>query len=174
MRVRITRRCCGRVSSWQGSPGFDFSTLARCGLRCGKVGVSDRLADGLIVAGLPGKREDYYRILRENRLTGGAIRDLLFGVKVEGTGRTGAGEEWSVKWTNDGKAIVETWVAAGQYSETGRSWIEADMICNDFPFIYMQGEHCASVFRNPNGKYKTRNEYLMLTDFGIFPFSPVK
>jgi TolB-like protein/Tfp pilus assembly protein PilF len=135
--------------------------------------VSDRFADGVIKAGLPGSRGGYYKISKENRLAGDVIKNLLFGRKVEGIGRTGY-NEWSVKRTRDGKATSETQRAAGNWIETGSSWIEGDMLCNDFPFFGVEGEHCAYIFRNPHGNSKMKNEYLMVTSFGIYPFSPVE
>jgi hypothetical protein len=134
--------------------------------------VSDRFADGLIKAGLPGEHEGYYRISTENRLAEDAIRDLLFGREVEG--RTQTGGEWSVKLTRDGKATAEFWSSASHWSETGSSWIEGKMICNDFPFHWAEGGYCASIFRNPHGNSKMKNEYLMLTSFGFYQFSPVE
>jgi TolB-like protein/predicted Zn-dependent protease len=135
--------------------------------------VSDRFAEGLIKAGLPRERKGYYRISKENRLPGDAIRDLLFGRKVEGL-RRGGSDEWSVKRTGDGKATIEIWRGIGHWSETGSSWIEGDLVCNDFPFFHVEGEHCAYIFHNPHGNPKMKNEYLMLTSFGIYPFSQVE
>jgi hypothetical protein len=137
------------------------------------IQVSDRFADGLIKAGLPGGLGGYYKISKENRLTGDAIKDLLFGRKVVGRLRVGLRMGMSVEWTKDGEAKLEN--PYGR-TETGRSWVEGDMICNDFPSFFdrLEGEYCASVFRNPDGKSEMENEYLMIMDFGIFSFSPVE
>ena len=45
----------------------------------------DRIADALVKAGAPGKPTDYYRILKENRINGEAVKSLLFGRKITGT-----------------------------------------------------------------------------------------
>jgi adenylate cyclase len=135
--------------------------------------VSDRFADGVIKAGLPGTGGGYYKILKENGLAGDVIKSLLFGRKVEGVDREGY-HEWSVKRTRDGKATSEFQRAAGDWVETGSSWIEGDMICNDFPFFNVEGEHCGYIFRNPHANSEMKYEYLMVTSFGIYPFSPVE
>jgi hypothetical protein len=42
------------------------------------LGVSDRLAHGIIKAGLPDQSRGYYKILSEQKLTGDEIRELVF------------------------------------------------------------------------------------------------
>jgi tetratricopeptide (TPR) repeat protein len=135
--------------------------------------VSDRFADGLIKAGLYVGLGGYYKISKENRLTGEEIKGLLFGRKV--AGKLSGAPGWSVGWSKDGKAKLEDPYSGA--SETGRSWVDGDMICNDFPVFgawWVEGEHCGSIYRNPDGKSELKNEYLMLRDFGIRSFSPVE
>ncbi len=59
------------------------------------------------------------------------------------------------------------------YDDSGTSWIESDMLCNQWQ-IHMFGiKHCMTVFRNPEGTSEMKNGYLAVSDFGIQEFSPV-
>ena len=46
---------------------------------------SDRIAEALIKAGVPGNPTDNYRISRENLINGQEVKSLLFGRKITGT-----------------------------------------------------------------------------------------
>ena len=91
---------------------------------------TERFAEGLIKAGLPGKPLGFYKISRENRLTGEEIRKLFFGRKVAGANMI-TGQKWSIERSEDGKATV----LDSKKSDTGKSWIEEDMLCDQTPAI---------------------------------------
>ena len=130
--------------------------------------VADRFADGLLKAGLPGQPSGYYKILEENRLTGEEIRELLFGRTVtwfSSSTRT----QWWIKSSEDGKK-VKIW---GLFSDSGKSWVEDDLICRQWENILGGLKYCHHIYRNPEGTSEEKNEYLRVADFGISPRSPV-
>ena len=47
--------------------------------------VFDRGIEGLIKAGYKADPSNYYKLKKENKLTGQEIRELIFGKKIEGT-----------------------------------------------------------------------------------------
>ncbi len=139
--------------------------------------VSDHFVDGLIKAGWLGKPSEYYRVSEEDRLTGEEIRALVFGRKV-------AGLDGLIDRTKDGKAScrgsrVSASIAGAPMgvapvaSDSGRSWIEGDMLCDQWQTRFQGHKLCYPVFRNPEGTREMFNEYLTITDFGIISWSPV-
>jgi TolB-like protein len=134
--------------------------------------VADRLAEGLIKAGLPGETSGCYKVSEEDRLSGEEIRSLFFG-------RTRSGFHYrsgDLKWkeaTENGKITWRGYMSPGD--TVGTSWIENDMLCERFYDIFKFGlEECGPVFRNPYGSEKLKNEYLWMTDIGIKGWSLVK
>jgi adenylate cyclase len=136
---------------------------------------AERFADGLLKAGVPGQPSGYYKISEEHRLGGKDIRSLFFGRTVTSWPRhTELGKDHFEDRTKKGKA---TWRAApddpwGQ-DGSGTSWIEGDMLCNQWQIQIFGIKHCMTVFRNPEGTPETKDEYLAVSDFGIFRCSPV-
>ena len=141
--------------------------------------VTERFADGLLKAGFHGQPSGYYKISKVNKLSGEEIRELFFGRTMIALYRSGQKGGWiSKNWedrTKDGEA---TWrahaddVAYGQ-DDVGTSWIEGDMLCNQWN-IHLSGlKHCMTVFRNPEGTPEMKNEYIGISDFGFTTWSPV-
>ena len=125
--------------------------------------VGERLAEGFRNAGYMEHRVGYYRLAGEDRLTAGEINDLVFGQKA-------AGSDGFIDRAKDGKATLQRGVNS---SESGTSWIQDDMLCNQWQ-TYMQGlKYCAPVFRNPEGTPESLDEYITITDYGFVTFSPV-
>lgn len=125
--------------------------------------VAQRFADGLSKTGVGGKPNEYYKIFDGARLTGQAIRSLVFGRKV-------AGPQGVIDRTKDGIATLQRDFFD---SESGASWIEADMLCNQWQ-THMRGlKECGPVFRNPEGTPDGLDEYIWITDYKFIPFSPV-
>jgi TolB-like protein/class 3 adenylate cyclase len=127
--------------------------------------VVERFADGLFKAGYPARQFDYYKIYEENRLTGEEVRNIAFGQKVPTS-------DGYVRRTKDGQA---TWRGYGGETDEGKSWVEGDLLCDQWQARYEGYKNCYPVFRNPEGSnsYQFRNEYLSVTDFGIIPWSPM-
>ncbi len=127
--------------------------------------VAERFVDGLSKAGYPTRPFDYYKIYEENRLTGEEVRNIVFGLKVPTS-------DGFVHRTMDGKA---TWRGYGGKTDKGKSWVEGDLLCDQWQERYKGYKNCYPVFRNPEGSksYEFRNEYLSVTDFGIIAWSPM-
>ena len=132
--------------------------------------VADRMAEGLIKAGLKGP-SGYYPAFKENQLAGEEIKRLLFGSKITGFDLLDR-QQW---WIDRGKNGEFIWRGSGPISsDTGMSRIEGDLICTEFQKRLWGLEYCATVFRNPRGTYENKDEHFLCTDFGFTPFSLVK
>ncbi len=138
---------------------------------------AEHFVEGLIKANWPGEASEYYKISEENRLTGEQIKTLLFGRKVASTRglieRTKDGNAYCRKCFS---AIQSGWTAP-TFSDTGKSWIEDDMFCDQWQTLFQGQKICYPVFRNPEGKPERFDEYLSIPglgeSFGIIPWSPV-
>jgi len=132
--------------------------------------VTDRLAKGLVKAGLQGNFLKYYKLSEENKLNGQEIKQLLFG-------KTSTGYVYGIKdlkfvrhINDDGK--VEFSYKGKTY--TGKAWVENESICRVIE-QYLGGlKNCAEIYRNPEGDELTKTEYFSVTDYGIFLFSVEK
>jgi hypothetical protein len=127
----------------------------------------ERFAEGYVKAGLPGDPSGFYKISAENRLTGEELRKLFLGRKVSGSNMITA-KQWSIERSKDGKATIRD----GDKSDTGKSWIEEDMLCDQWDNFYEGLTDCWVVYRNPEGKPENNDEYLGAPGYGIYPFSP--
>jgi hypothetical protein len=94
-------------------------------LSFGDLQTAERFAEGYVKAGLPGEPSGFYKISKENRLTEKEIRKLFFGRQVTGFALT-TGKQWRIERSKDGKATISD----GDRSDTGKSWIEEDMLCD--------------------------------------------
>jgi hypothetical protein len=128
--------------------------------------VTERFAEGFIKAGLSGKPSDFYKIFSENRLTGEEIRELFIGRKVTGFNLAN-GKQWWIERSEEGKATIRE----GDKSDTGKSWIEEDMLCDQWDNFYENLRDCWVVYRNPEGTPENKDEYLGAPGYGIYPFS---
>ncbi|MBW2201829.1 MAG: tetratricopeptide repeat protein [Deltaproteobacteria bacterium] len=131
--------------------------------------VAERVAEYWLKAGIPGEPSGFYKISMEHKLTGKEIRKLFFGHKVTGIAFM-TGKQWWVERTKDGKATIR----GGDGSDTGKSWIEDDMLCDQWDKLYEGLKDCWPVYRNPEGTPEKNDEYLGVPDYGIYPFSPVE
>jgi adenylate cyclase len=130
---------------------------------------AERFAEGYVKAGMPGEPSGFYKISAENRLNGKEIRKLFFGRKVAGSNIT-IGKKWWVERSQDGKATIRD----GDDSDNGKSWIEENMICDQWDNLYEGLKDCWVVYRNPEGTPEKNDEYLGAPGYGIYPFSPVE
>jgi len=127
---------------------------------------ADRLANGLLKAGLPGEPSGYYKVLEKNRLTGEEIRDLFFGHTQRGLW---AGKQpWAISRTRDGEAAL---VLDSKVIANGKSWIEEDMLCHQWEKRFEGLKYYISVFQNPKGTPEEKNEYIQLTDWTMYGVS---
>ena len=131
--------------------------------------IAERIAEGYVRAGLKGEPSDFYKISAENMLSGEEIKDLFFGRKV--TGFTIAkGTQWWIERSNDGKAIIRQ----GETVDSGKSWVEEDMLCDQWDNLYENLKDCWIVYRNPEGSSEKSDEYLGAPGYGVYPFSRIE
>ena len=130
--------------------------------------VMERFAEGYVKAGLPGEPSRFYKISAENRLTGDEIREQFFGRKVTGFNMVSE-KPWWIERSKDGKATIRD----AKDSDTGKSWIEEDMLCDQWNSLYENLRDCWVVYRNPEGTSENSDEYLGAPGYGIYPFSLV-
>ncbi len=138
-------------------------------LSFGELQIAERFAEGLVKAGLPGEPSGFYKISKENRLTEKEIRELFFGRKVSGS-TFPTGKQWRIERNKEGKATIHD----GDRSDTGKSWIQEDMLCDQWDNLYESLKDCWVVYRNPEGTPGKNDEYLGAPGYGIYPFSPVE
>ncbi|MHA1939499.1 MAG: tetratricopeptide repeat protein [Candidatus Thorarchaeota archaeon] len=130
---------------------------------------AERFAEGYVKSGLPGEPSGFYKISQENRLSEKEIRKLFFGRQVTGF-TLATGKQWRIERSKDGKATIRD----SNRSDTGKSWIEEDMLCDQWDNLYESLKDCWVVYRNPEGTPEKNDEYLGAPGYGIYPFSPVE
>jgi len=130
--------------------------------------VANRFAEGYLKSGLSiGGSPEYFKILDENRLTDQQIRALVFSQKIIGL-EVGSGSGGYFERNIDGKANYRGLITG---SDSGKSWIENELLCDQWEKRFGGHKICYPVFRNPEGKPENRDEYLAIYDWGIFTFS---
>ena len=128
--------------------------------------VMERFAEGYVKAGLPGESSGFYKISAENRLTADEIREQFFGRKVSGFNMVSQ-KPWWIERSEDGGAIIRD----GDNSDTGKSWIEENMLCDQWDHLYESLRDCWVIYRNPVGNSGNDDEYIGAPGYGIYPFS---
>ena len=126
--------------------------------------VVERLADGLLKAGMIGEPSGYNKILEENRLTEAEIRKLVFGKEIRILCQQIGGY---INRTKEG-----TFMHAGYGS--GKSRIVNEMLCDKWDSRFEGIEYCGTVFRNPEGTPEMMDEYIYVTDFQFCALSHVE
>ena len=135
-------------------------------LSLGDLQIAERVAEGFFKAGLPGEPSGFYKISKENRLIEKEIRELFFGRKVSGS-TFPTGKQWRIERGKDGKATIRD----GDDSDTGKSWIKEDMLCDQWDNFYEGLKDCWVVYQNPEGTRENYDEYLGAPGYGIYPFA---
>jgi tetratricopeptide (TPR) repeat protein len=130
--------------------------------------VAERLADGLLKAGLPGEPSGYYKILDENKLSAEEIKKLTFGRTRTGV-NIATGDQWWITTEKDGKfeVRIENWLGLG------RVWFEGDRLCIQYEKLFSNLKACSYIYRNPEGTPEGKNELLAMTPYWIVPWSVV-
>jgi hypothetical protein len=136
--------------------------------------IADRYAEGFIKAGLSGKLTDYLPGFKENQLTGEEAKRLFFGSTTAGQHFTilVLDGEWSIDCKKNGEFIYRG--PGPNFSDTGKTRIEGNTMCMQFQKNFGGIEFCMTVFRNPGGTSKGKEEYFWCSDFGFSTFSLVK
>ena len=131
--------------------------------------VTESFNEGWIKAGFQGEPAGFYKIAAENRLSGEELGNLFFGRKVTGSDLV-TGQQWWIERSRDGKASIRD----GDASDSGRSWIEEDMLCDQWSHFYEGLRDCWVVYRNPEGTPEKKDEYLGAPGYGVYPFSKIE
>ena len=127
--------------------------------------VFDRIIEGLIKAGYKGNPSNYYKLKKENKLTGQEIQELIFGKKIEGT-------YFNVPWSLTMNKDAESEYAIKYYgNHKGKSWIEGDTVCNQYESLFDGLKYCSDVYKTSEGDNMKSGKHLLLTDFMLSPFS---
>jgi len=141
------------------SSGYNFKDLE----------TTKSFAEGFVKAGLPGEPNDFYKIASENKLTDDELKGLFLGHKLTGI-TLSTGKQWWVERSKTGKASIRE----GDKSDTGKSWVEDDMLCDKWDNFYEGLSDCWVIYRNPEGTPENHDEYLGAPGYGIYPFSIVE
>jgi len=56
-------------------------------------------------------------------------------------------------------------------SDTGKSWFEEDMLCDQWDNLYEGLKDCWAVYRNPEGTPENNDEYIGAPGYGLYLFS---
>jgi len=123
------------------------------------------MLDGLRKAGVPGAPFGYDWNAPE-RLSGDEIKSLIFGHQTLGI-LVETGDAYTRTTGSDGAMSVTN----GPWSDHGFSRIEGDMICS---WVTTRGRYCATIYRNPEGTFEAKNEYVWVNHFNRFEFSVIK
>lgn len=115
-------------------------------------------------AGLKGNPSGYYKVHKENKMTGQEIQELIVGKTITGYA---FGFPWSTKINKSGEC--ETTDFFGVHK--GKIWIDGDALCTQYETLYDGLKGCSDIYKNPEGDKKTFSEYLLLADYWLFPFS---
>jgi len=124
----------------------------------------NRYIEGLIKKGYKGNPLDYYKLHKENKMTGQEIQELIVGKSMTGYS---FGKQWSRAIDKNGEFEYTDFKVVHK----GKIWIEGDAICRQYETLFDGLKGCEDIYKNPEGDKKTLSEYLSLTDFWIFPFS---
>jgi TolB-like protein/tetratricopeptide (TPR) repeat protein len=146
--------------------------------------VAKRFAEGLLKAGLSGPLSGYYVVAEGDRVGGDQIGPLILGHAIRGIDPD-TGSRWIQRVTDTGTARCSesedavkreycAWHGPSVVPNKGEIWIKDEMLCDQFEVKNEVVETCFPVFRNPNGGRESFDEYLAMTDVGIYPFSPVE
>lgn len=154
--------------NWRIKKGYDLPKFMAFWGLFKNPEVQKRFADAFLKAGVSGKPSGYYQISKYPKLTGKEIRKLILGHKITGFDFWN-GKQWWLDPTKDGKAIYRN--SVGTYNV--KSWVEEDMFCKQGEKLYGGFKDGADVYKNPKGSLKKKDEYLLTTDYGIYPFSIV-
>jgi hypothetical protein len=125
----------------------------------------------LIKSGLKGDPSNYYKLIKENKLSGNEIKGLLINKKIGGKLKISK-LEWSISISNKGECEYKR-VYGGKYRKTnkGKCWVDEDALCFQFESLFDGLKYCTEIYKNTEGNKNELNEYLYLTDFWLLPFS---
>jgi len=170
-RLAVTNALLGRMEKARQfiAPFIKMGLNLRCLMAPFKDPKAEKLwADGLLKVGVPGEPDGYYKsaIFLEPNLTGKEIKEQIFGRTISGFDVCG-GKEWSIERTEDGEATIRR----ENITDTGKSWIDGDKLCNQWENLYGGYKDCRRVYVNPDGTKEKKDQYIGTAVYGLVPFS---
>ena len=126
----------------------------------------ERLLAGLGKAGVPELPADV-DLRSEDRLTGAEIKPLIFGRELRGRRVAPEVADYRRFMSADGSISV----TIGSWSNTGKSWVQGDFLCNAYPRDLTT---CGAVFRNPSGTFDRNDEYFAVYRTSRIAFSIIE
>jgi len=147
--------------------------------------VLERLAEGLKVAGATSGIGGFLPLHAGNRLSGNEIRALLFGASIGGKGFQPGETQWRQDRAADGVVRHRGYPLHPGLARaaTGTGRIAGDRLCDRWPGPGLgpglgRGvalETCVAIYRIADPKARLRwGDYVMVTDTGPHPFSPIE
>lgn len=130
--------------------------------------IFDRYIEGLKRAGFKDKTSGYPIVNEKNKLNGQEIKELIFGKVISGYNMN---YKWSLRTSREGELEFPNLLGG---IDKGKSWIEGDVICFRYETLYDGLKFCSDFYMNTEGDEKSKSEYLLINDFGLFPFSVEK
>ena len=130
---------------------------------------AERMANGLLKAGMRASPEPYYFVAEQDRLTDDQIRALVSNRTMVGVDRGAAGLEDELEVSRDQDAQI-TRQEFLTYFRDGTSRIENNLLCDPW---WEFGDYCVVIYRNRNGTPDARNEYIFFTLASTFTFSVI-
>ncbi|MEE9589467.1 MAG: hypothetical protein V3V97_15765 [Hyphomicrobiaceae bacterium] len=139
--------------------------------------VARRFSEGILKAGLPDASGRYYQVTEVDRLNGEQIAGLVFGRTISGYGLWDDKRWWrefgrdgDVFWR--GPPVKEVpWYGPSVEADSGFARVKGDRLCEKWEKMNEGYETCFPVFRYPRGTPGGRDDYLFVTDTGIYPWS---
>ena len=119
------------------------------------------ISKALIMAGAPGSPTDYYKILKENRISGQEVKSLFFGRKITGTAMS-TGKEVQWEWSKNG----DFQFSMGNFQDQGKSWVEGDVTFIQYKKLFGGLPYGVTIYKNPDGSRDSKNQYLIVSDVG--------
>ncbi|TCD13234.1 hypothetical protein [Oricola cellulosilytica] len=130
--------------------------------------ILSRIASGFEAAGLAGATLGHFPAAERNRLDDRAVRGLMFGASVEGSGETAV---WRQTRSSDGAVIRTSGRGPMLQVPEGSSRVRRGEICDTWHWKGRIIESCAAVYRIPDdAPISVLGDYLLATEFGAFPF----
>jgi hypothetical protein len=124
----------------------------------------EQFADYARKTGLAG---DYYKIRQMKRLAGEEIDKHLLGSHINAY-ESELGSVISFKSSGD---VIYQW---GDLNDKIDIYMENHMLCIQWKDLWGGLRDCAFVYKNPNGDAKNKNEYIRVTDYGLFGFRVIE
>jgi len=130
---------------------------------------AERLAKGLLKAGMIDSTRHYYVVSPQNRLRSDQIKALLANKTMIGADRSPYGSEGEFEVTRDQNAQVVSQDFVTYFREgTTKTRVKNDLLCDPWQAF---GDYCVAIYRNPDGTPEQKDEYIFFTLVGVFTFS---